>query len=280
MATTAYPRSPHGAFAKYFIAMPEFGVPYISGVEYNTLRPNFTHSHPETQMLSILRGKMFVCIPPRTFELNPGGVCIIPAECKHKVSQDPRVPHVLFVDIRMNGDGVFGKFLETFGGQQEFKTDATTLRACAAELRRLQTQFGPLRTSRLMSVLWRIFGNLSQAPQSREEREEDGDDRRLELADGYMKDALATPLNVERVAEYVELSRSQLTRLYMQHKKIGPAERLRQLRVEKAMHLLTSSALNVKEIAYACGFLCPNHFCRIFRRQTKQTPSEYRTQHL
>jgi mannose-6-phosphate isomerase-like protein (cupin superfamily) len=175
MANTPYPRSPHGSFARYFIAMPEFGVPYISGVEYSSPHPSMMHTHPETQMLSILRGKMFVQIPPQTFELKPGGVCVIPAECRHRVWQDTRSPYVLFVDIRMNDDGVFAKFLEAFGGQQEFRTDAATLRTCAAELRKLQHEFGPLRTSRLMGVLWRIFGNMSHARPAVDERQVDVD---------------------------------------------------------------------------------------------------------
>ena len=89
-------------------------------------------------------------------------------------------------------------------------------------------------------------------------------------------DATALDFDVAAVAAHVGLSRSQLTRLYLRHRKIGPAERFQQLRVERATRLLTASALTVKEIAHACGFVCPNHFCRVFRKQTRMTPSHYR----
>jgi AraC-like DNA-binding protein len=274
MAQKPYPRSPHGKDALYTIALPEFGIPYVTEAEFNTKRTIFVHSHPEIQTFWIVRGKFFVHFANCTFELNPGSVCVIPGGLKHRVSQDPRAPHVRFIDIRIC-EGPFAKYLAEFGGQQEFRMNPALLRSCDAELRKVHGQIGPQKTSRVMGILWRMLGALSQPEAAGHERESNGD-RRLELADGYMKDALAGPLDVETVAEYVELSRSQLTRLYLRHKKISPAHRLRQLRVEKSMHLLTNSALNVKEIASACGFVCPNHFCRIFRLQTRKTPSQYR----
>ena len=73
------------------------------------------------------------------------------------------------------------------------------------------------------------------------------------------------------------LSRSQLTRLYAKYLGIGPAERLRQLRIEKAREMLRGSTLSIKQIAHVCGFTCPNHFCRVFQQVTGGTPTSFRS---
>ena len=37
--------------------------------------------------------------------------------------------------------------------------------------------------------------------------------------------------------------------------------------------------LKVKEIAHNCGFVDSNYFCRLFRKNTERSPSEYRRQY-
>lgn len=40
---------------------------------------------------------------------------------------------------------------------------------------------------------------------------------------------------------------------------------------------LTSTGLSVKEIAYSLGYEYPQYFVRMFRQQTGQTPTQYRS---
>ncbi|PLL72842.1 AraC family transcriptional regulator, partial [Klebsiella pneumoniae] len=40
--------------------------------------------------------------------------------------------------------------------------------------------------------------------------------------------------------------------------------------------LLRGYDLKVKEIAHNCGFVDSNYFCRVFKRYTERSPSEYR----
>jgi len=43
--------------------------------------------------------------------------------------------------------------------------------------------------------------------------------------------------------------------------------------------LLKGCDLKVKEVAHACGFVDSNYFCRLFRKNTERSPSEYRRQY-
>jgi AraC family transcriptional regulator len=46
--------------------------------------------------------------------------------------------------------------------------------------------------------------------------------------------------------------------------------------VEYACRQLSTSALPLAEIALAAGFTDQSHLTRVFRRQTRMTPSEFR----
>ena len=49
-----------------------------------------------------------------------------------------------------------------------------------------------------------------------------------------------------------------------------------QLRVKKAMSLLSSSSFSITDVCYMCGFSDPNYFTRVFKKKTGSLPSEFR----
>jgi AraC-like DNA-binding protein len=49
------------------------------------------------------------------------------------------------------------------------------------------------------------------------------------------------------------------------------------VRINRAKYLLKHHRQTIDEIAAACGFREVGYFCRVFKKKTKQTPSEYRT---
>ena len=51
---------------------------------------------------------------------------------------------------------------------------------------------------------------------------------------------------------------------------------LQEIRIAKATTLLESTNLNVSQIAYQVGFASPEHFSRVFRNATGESPSQYR----
>ena len=60
---------------------------------------------------------------------------------------------------------------------------------------------------------------------------------------------------------------------------MGLNEYLNYIRLEYAKSLLKEYDLNIKEVALASGFKDSNYFCRIFRKQTERSPTEYRRQY-
>jgi AraC family carnitine catabolism transcriptional activator len=74
----------------------------------------------------------------------------------------------------------------------------------------------------------------------------------------------------------VNLSPSQLARLFRQHTGTSPARYLHALRLARARILLERTFLSVKQVMACVGLNDPSHFSRDFRRHHGFAPSQLR----
>ncbi len=92
----------------------------------------------------------------------------------------------------------------------------------------------------------------------------------------YVYQNIGQPLPLAEVARHVSVSASHLRRLFRQTLGISLGEYILQTRIRRACGLLHHSALNVSEVAAACGFSSLFAFSRAFRRKVGYAPLEYR----
>lgn len=95
----------------------------------------------------------------------------------------------------------------------------------------------------------------------------------------YIDENYAEPLTRESVAQAFYISPNYLSHLFQKTGAVGFNEYLNHTRLEHAKTLLKRYDLKVKEVAHACGFVDSNYFCRLFRKNTERSPSEYRRQY-
>lgn len=95
----------------------------------------------------------------------------------------------------------------------------------------------------------------------------------------YIDERYASPLTRESVAQAFYISPNYLSHLFHKTGAIGFNEYLNHTRLEHAKALLKGYDLKVKEVAHSCGFVDSNYFCRLFRKNTERSPSEYRRQY-
>ena len=85
---------------------------------------------------------------------------------------------------------------------------------------------------------------------------------------------------VEQAAAMMNMSYPVFYKRVKSAMDITPVELVRQMRIQKAQHLLSEQLnLSVAEISYLCGFSTPQYFNRVFKEQTGCTPVEYRKTH-
>jgi AraC-like DNA-binding protein len=87
-------------------------------------------------------------------------------------------------------------------------------------------------------------------------------------------DAEAEPL--PKLARRAGVSYTWFRRIFGRHTGLSPHQYRLQLKVGRARRLLSETKLTVKEVAFRCGFQTEEYFCRLFKRKTGRTPSEWR----
>jgi len=82
--------------------------------------------------------------------------------------------------------------------------------------------------------------------------------------------------SVQYVAEQLNLSSNYLSDLLRNTTGQNTQQYIQHYLIEKAKELLSTSKMNVSEIAYQLGFEYPQSFSKLFKKVTRQTPLEYR----
>jgi transcriptional regulator GlxA family with amidase domain len=93
---------------------------------------------------------------------------------------------------------------------------------------------------------------------------------------GILESRFREEWTLNRLAEEVGLSRGRLAALFG-HEAGGSIHKfLTKVRISNAEALLAHSDLPVGDIALDCGFVTVQHFSRVFKEVTGQTPIEFR----
>jgi AraC-like DNA-binding protein len=99
-------------------------------------------------------------------------------------------------------------------------------------------------------------------------------ERRLQKVLQMMESRL--PHSVREMAMEVHLSPTHLQRLFKQETGVHIGQLLTERRLHKAAELLSTTDMEIKEIAYYVGYGHHSSFVRAFQRRFRQSPKQYR----
>jgi transcriptional regulator GlxA family with amidase domain len=92
----------------------------------------------------------------------------------------------------------------------------------------------------------------------------------------WLADRLHEPLNVGRLAEKINMSHRNFTRVFTRQTGISPAKYIEKLRVEAARLYIEESEVPLEQIALRCGLGGLVSMRRLFLRHLMVTPSDYK----
>ena len=92
------------------------------------------------------------------------------------------------------------------------------------------------------------------------------------IDENYMKQ----DTNAGNIAERFGVSGSYIGSLFREQQKTTITKYITQLRIEKAIQLLSNTKLQIQAISKMVGYSDQNYFARIFKKQTGLSPGEYR----
>lgn len=94
----------------------------------------------------------------------------------------------------------------------------------------------------------------------------------------YIESHYIEPVDNQRLADMVYLSKDRFEHLFRERIGVAPLQYINDFRLKKAMRLIKSSQLSITEIATAVGFQDYNHFGRLFRKCYGCTPTQAKKQ--
>ena len=100
----------------------------------------------------------------------------------------------------------------------------------------------------------------------------------LAMIDDLLHASFRDPPSLGAMAASAGVHPVHLARAYRKHRRQTIGERIRELRIESACHLLSTTRDPIGEIAHAAGFADQSHLARLMRRRLGVSPSEYRGQ--
>jgi LacI family transcriptional regulator len=102
----------------------------------------------------------------------------------------------------------------------------------------------------------------------------------LELANvcRYIRQHACEGINVSDVAEITSLSRRQLERRFREELGRTPHEQITAIQIDRVKQLLRETDMTLEQIAPKAGYGHKESLSTVFKRETDQTPGEYRRQ--
>lgn len=101
-------------------------------------------------------------------------------------------------------------------------------------------------------------------------------DQIIEQAKAIMQEKAAQNLDLDALAEQLNISYSWFRKVFRDYTGHPPAKYFMLVKLRRAQYLLINTQESIKEIAFSLGFKSTEHFYTTFKRVTGYTPNVYR----
>lgn len=99
---------------------------------------------------------------------------------------------------------------------------------------------------------------------------------KIDKARLIIREKINTTISPEELAASLNMSYTWFRRMFRQYTGLAPAQYIAQLKIQKAKELLSITTKTIKEIALDLGYESIDYFSTQFRKQTGQTPTQFR----
>ena len=125
-------------------------------------------------------------------------------------------------------------------------------------------------------ICWILLNHIPENRLAPAFRKISDDQRFMSRMERFARRNLSTRTTIEELAEFMEVSKSTLSKQCTELFGESPGNYLTRYKVNVARELLDSTRKSVKEISFDLGFKNPYHFSRVFKRISGYSPSEHR----
>ncbi|HHW32148.1 MAG TPA: AraC family transcriptional regulator [Clostridiaceae bacterium] len=254
------------------------------------------HDHSLYEVHLVIRGTGTISVNNSTYNLSPNTLCII-APGKYHVVKPDYSSETKLANFKFNYYEV-KKYPEFLHESQEkeivhIKKTLAEIDHCficnAKHIMDLIEQIYSEINTKSIGYYSKIQSLLSQtiidilrlvSPEVKDNYiipERSDDDRRSSLIEGFFDKNYAIPgITIEHLAEYLNLSARQTSRIIKSLYNASFNEKLTEIRIEVAKDMLLNTDLSIEQISEKSGYSSPTYFHKVFKEVTGMTPQNYR----
>jgi len=221
------------------------------------------HTHQALELVYYIDGTGQSTFGKQTHRVYRHALAVIPAGVSHDQVNRTNMSSICI--------GVDGGGLEQFQGVwgDTGGIIGTLMRTLLEEIKNKHAGF----ESVVRGILWELQGQIIRLASAKKAplKKEALVHKALEIIRRH-----EGPLSVSEVATRLYISRDYLRHLFREYAGQSPIRYILESKLDKAQALLRDPNLRIGEVAERCGFENVFYFCRLFRKVTGRTPSQFR----
>lgn len=237
------------------------------------------HYHRSYELYYLVKGEREYFIEDRFFLIKEGDVVLIPKKVFHRTAGEGGLRflvhfsdtflHKFFTDDLLQP--LLGGIPFVFRGEnREKERIVSLLNTMLAEFGKGEAQNENLQCGYLYQLLFAVAnGNNTYVPHNRP-------DERITKIIQYINENYNHISDIEQIAERFFISKYHLCRFFRKNLGIPLVSYVNTIKVREACALMKSGKHSMTQIAMLCGFNSSSYFCKVFKKETGISPSEYR----
>jgi len=237
--------------------------------------------HDDHLLIYCIDGQGSLSIADKTMRINPGDLMILPQGLPHSYEarkQNPWSIYWMHFDGDLSRDFIAQILPDSQTPVISLGVQSRLVADFSALLESRQHSPNPMAFIHASNQLRQILTHIALLKPLVQQQRSDSLD--LDRVHTLMQARLAEQLDLDTLAEAVNLSKYHFVKRYKALTGTTPINHFIHLRIEHACHLLDVTAKSIKEISYDVGYDDAYYFSRLFKKVMGLSPRDYRQMRL
>ena len=237
------------------------------------------HTSTVNELIFLMNGSIKLTYDNYSHIISPGEIALLPADCIHKEEFSDKVDlETFFIHFKWEHQKEFFSVVNNInikklspGIRFETHTIINSLRS----ITNLNGNNRLLAQARLNLLLTIIYCDIETISGSLEQKEFAKRQQLVRRAKSYMNANFSKNISLDDIAEYLNMSKFYISRIFRTETGMTPFEYLNDYRMRIALQLLREGRLYISEIAVKTGFSDRKYFSKVFKKFYGEPPSKY-----
>lgn len=254
----------------------------------NNIEDKISHWHDNIEIIDVIKGEVTGRISGEDYTLKEKDICIINVRAIHNLTTDREDIYLkryqISRELFTRSEKIYTKYLENIISDERFshliyrRDDAQTdeIRNMLESIYDFVTKKPPAYELAVVGIVHLLMQKIYITFEKTKNKKLSEDQFLFRKMTDFIYTSYMEKLSLEMIAKKANVSKSKATNIFNQYAKRSPVDFLNLYRLKVATEKLREEDTSISEIAYDTGFNQPSYFNRLFFREYKMTPTEYR----